>query len=48
MVEPGKIDDNHAAIMARDISKKIERDLHYPGQIRVVVIRERRCVEYAR
>ncbi len=48
VVEPGKIDDNHAAIMARDISKKIERDLHYPGQIRVVVIRERRCVEYAR
>ncbi|MBP2687004.1 MAG: rny, partial [Deltaproteobacteria bacterium] len=34
--------------LARDIAKKIETDLSYPGQIRVTVIRETRAVEYAR
>jgi ribonuclease Y len=48
IVEPDTIDDNGAMLMARDISKKIEEDLQYPGQIRVMVIRETRCVEYAR
>lgn len=48
VVEPNKMEDNDAAVLAREISKKIENELHYPGQIRVVVIRERRCVEYAR
>ena len=48
IVEPDKIDDSGAMIMARDMSKKIESDLHYPGQIRVTVIRETRCVEYAK
>jgi ribonucrease Y len=48
IVEPVKIDDNGAMIMARNISKKIESDLQYPGQIRVTVIRETRAVEYAR
>ena len=48
IVEPENIDDSSATILARDISKKIESDLHYPGQIRVTVIRETRCVEYAR
>lgn len=48
IVEPDKVDDNSAMVLARDISKKIESDLQYPGQIRVVVIRETRCVEYAR
>jgi len=48
IVEPGNVDDNKSTILARDISKKIEEDLQYPGQIRVVVIRELRCVEYAR
>jgi len=48
IVEPEKIDDNGAMIMARNMSKKIESDLHYPGQIRVTVIRETRCVEYAK
>jgi ribonuclease Y len=48
IVQPDKIDDNEAAVLGRNICKKIENDLQYPGQIRVTVIRETRCVEYAR
>jgi len=48
LVEPTKIDDNEAMQMARNISKQIEQELEYPGQIRVTVIRETRCVEYAK
>lgn len=48
VVDPVQIDDNAAMLLARDISHKIETDLKYPGQIRVVVIREKRCVEYAK
>ena len=48
IVEPKSVDDNQAVILARDISKGIEVNLQYPGQIRVVVVRETRAVEYAR
>jgi ribonucrease Y len=48
LVEPQTVSDNDAMILARDVSKKIEEGLQYPGQIRVVVIRETRAVEYAR
>lgn len=48
MVKPDKIDDLTAAQIARDIVKKIELELEYPGQIKVTVIRETRAVEYAR
>lgn len=48
LVEPSKIDDNEAMQMARNISKQIEQELQYPGQIKVTVVRETRCVEYAR
>jgi ribonucrease Y len=48
VVQPDKVDDSEAMIMARNISKKVEADLQYPGQIRVIVIRETRCVEYAK
>ena len=48
IVEPGDIDDLAAARLARDIAKKIEETMHYPGQIRVTVIRETRAVEYAK
>ncbi len=48
IVEPDKIDDSGAMILARNMAKKIEEDLQYPGQIRVTVIRETRCVEYAK
>jgi len=48
LVIPEKIDDSAAMHLARDISKKIQQDLQYPGQIKVTVIRENRFVEYAR
>lgn len=48
LVEPGQVSDEAAMAMARDISKQIETELDYPGQIRVTVVRETRCVEYAR
>jgi ribonuclease Y len=48
MVTPEKIDDAGAAVLARDIVKRIEETLNYPGQIKVVVVRESRVVEFAR
>jgi ribonucrease Y len=48
LVKPGEIDDYAAAKLARDMAKKIEEELEYPGQIKVVVIRETRAVDYAR
>ena len=48
IVDYQKITDDAACILARDIAKKVESDLSYPGQIRVTVIRETRAVEYAR
>ena len=48
MVRPDSIDDTKAAQMAREIVKRIEDNLAYPGQIKVMVIRESRNVEYAR
>ncbi len=48
MVKPTVVDDVTASKMARDIVKKIEDTLVYPGQIKVTVIRESRSVEYAR
>ena len=48
MVKPEKIDDAAAVITAREIAKKIEEELEYPGQIKVTVIRETRAVDYAK
>jgi ribonuclease Y len=48
LVKPEDIDDLAANKMARDVVKKIEETLAYPGQIKVTVIRESRAVEYAR
>jgi ribonuclease Y len=48
MVKPDKVDDLAAVRLARDISKKIEESLTYPGQIRVVVIRETTAIDYAK
>jgi ribonuclease Y len=48
IVQPEKIDDTKAAVMAQEIKKKIESGLQYPGQIKVVVIRETRSIEYAK
>jgi ribonuclease Y len=47
IVESGKVSDEEAILMSRDIVKKIEESLTFPGQIRVTVIRETRAVEYA-
>lgn len=48
MVKPGDVGDAESAVLARDIAKKVEEDLVFPGQIKVTVIRETRSVEYAR
>ena len=48
MVKPDVIDDASAVLLARDISKKIEAEMEYPGQIKVVIIRETRAVDYAK
>jgi ribonuclease Y len=48
IVEPGKISDADAVAMSRDIRKKIEEGMEYPGQIKVTVIRETRAIEYAK
>jgi ribonucrease Y len=48
MVQPSEVDDRIAAKLAFDISKQIESDLEYPGQIKVTVIRESRVTEIAR
>ena len=48
MVKPEKINDEEIHLLARDITKKIEEELEYPGQIKVSIIRETRAVEYAK
>lgn len=48
IVEPERIGDNEAALLAREITKRIESEVEYPGQIKVTVLRETRFVEYAK
>ena len=48
MVKPDQIDDATSILLARDIAKKIEAEMEYPGQIKVVIIRETRAVDYAK
>ncbi len=48
MVKPEAVTDDQLVIVAHDISKKIEEELDYPGQIKVNVIRESRAIEYAK
>lgn len=48
MVKPERIDDATAVKLARDMVKRIEQELEYPGQIKVTVIRETRAVDYAK
>ena len=48
IVKPEQVDDAQAMFLAKDIAKKIEAELEYPGQIKVNVIRESRAVEYAK
>ena len=48
MVEPTVVNDEDAVVLARDIAQQIEAELEYPGQIRVMVVRESRAVDYAK
>jgi ribonuclease Y len=48
IVEPDQIDDDGATILSREIAREVERELEYPGQIKVTVIRESRATEIAR
>lgn len=48
IVQPERVDDASAVLLARDIANRIEQDMEYPGQVQVTVVRESRAVEYAR
>lgn len=48
IVQPEKVDDASAVLLARDIANRIEQDMEYPGQVQITVVRESRAVEYAR
>ncbi len=48
IVQPEKVNDASAVLLARDIANRIEQDMEYPGQVQVTVVRESRAVEYAR
>ena len=48
MVKPERIDDYATITLGKDIAKRIEGELEYPGQIKVTVIRETRAVDYAK
>lgn len=48
IAKPDKVRDDEVALLAREISKKIESELEYPGQIKVNVLRETRAIEYAK
>ena len=48
MVIPDQVNDDDMVLMAREISKRIEDELDYPGQIKVNVIRESRATDYAK
>ena len=48
IVRPEDMTDDMSAVMSKDLAKKIEAEMTYPGQIKVTVIRESRYVEYAK
>ena len=48
MVKPEKISDVESVVLAHDIAQQIENEMEYPGQVRVVVIRESRAVDVAK
>lgn len=47
-VQPESVNEEEAYALARNLARKVERELHYPGQIRITVMRETRCVEFAK
>ena len=48
IVQPEAVDDDAAALLSREIARDVEKELEYPGQIKVTVIRESRSTDYAR
>jgi ribonucrease Y len=48
IVQPDKVSDSKATMLAREIASRIEQDMEYPGQVQVTVVREMRSVEYAK
>ena len=48
MVKPEEVSEDNMILLARDLAKKIENELEYPGQIKLNVIRETKAVEYAK
>ena len=48
MVKPEEVSEDNMILMARDLAKKIENELEYPGQIKLNLIRETKAVEYAK
>ena len=48
MVVPEQVNDDDMVLLARDVSKRIEEELEYPGQIKINVIRESRVTDYAK
>ena len=48
IVKPDKISDDQMIVLAREVSKRVENEMDYPGQIKVNVIRETRVVDYAK
>ena len=48
MVDPGEVDDDRAALISHEIAMAIEREISYPGRIKITVIRESRATNYAR
>ena len=48
MVKPEQVSEDRMVILARELAKKIEEEMEYPGQIKVHVLRETKVVEYAK
>ena len=48
MVEPEKVDEAQTVVLAHDIASRIENELQYPGQVKVIVIRESRAIGIAK
>ena len=48
MLKPEQVSEDQMVILARDLAKKIEEEMEYPGQIKVHVLRETKVVEYAK
>lgn len=48
MVKPEEVSEDEMVLLARDLAKKIEEEMEYPGQIKVNVLRETKAIEYAK